>query len=250
MVILWSEFDSRLSPLLIKYMEMIKMTKLKLGIPNGSMVDPKRGGLSYLLEKAGIYIDNLGKNKPLEINIPWIEAREARPQEFPALANMGYCDAYFCGDDWAKDWDLAGIESKKILGLDIGKVDIVVAVRTDILGTVIYASEYPNIALNYLKSVDNITQLGIKSTDRVWLSDRKDKAQLFPSIGKTELKAYYKLVDGVIEASQTGETLKNYGLVVEKVLMSSECSLYSKKELDKSKKEKLYNLKNMLEKVK
>ncbi len=220
------------------------MNKLIIGVPNGSLIDSERGGLKELLDKAGIEIDNIGTNKPLKVrNIPWLEAREGRPQELPALAKMGYCDAFFCGDDWAREWELRGIKSEKVLGLGIGKVDLVYAKRDCAEDTLKLATEYSSIAMDYLPNA-SFWKLGKQFPVDTDL-EKEESLLIIPSLGKTEAKAYYGLVDSVIEAVNTGDTLANYGMVVVDKVMSSECSLYCKEE--SALGEKIDKIKKMLE---
>jgi ATP phosphoribosyltransferase len=222
--------------------------KLRLGIPDGSMIDPKRGGLKELLDRSGIFIDYLGKGRPLEVkNVPWLEAREARPQELPALTNYGYCDVFFGGDDWAKEWEYRGIKTEKLIGLGIGKVDIVDA-RKNKDDCLIWASEYPYLAKNYLGETAEIVNIGDDIPSRDILSEQDKKIVLY-SWGKTEPKAFYGLADGIIECTQSGKTIENYKLSIVCKVMSSECSLYVGPNLDERQKDKVMDLKSMLEKV-
>jgi len=225
--------------------------KLILGIPDGSMVDPKRGGLKKILDESGIYIKNLGASKPLEVeNIPWLEAREARPQELPSLAKYGYCDVFFCGDDWAKEWELRGIKNDKLLGLGIGKVDIVDARKENTYKDLIWASEYPFISQDYFGGKKNakIVNIGDNIPSRDSLA-KTGKVVILYSWGKTESKAYYGLVDGIIEVSQSGRSIKNYNMKVIDKVMTSECSLYVPLEIPEQKKPYIAKLESLLKKV-
>jgi len=228
--------------------------KLKIGIPNGSMVNPKRGGLKELLDRARIYTKNIGTNKPPEIiNIPWLEAVVGRPQELPDLASAGYCDIFFCGDDWVLERKLGGKESEKILGLGIGKVKVVYAEKTKIdLVPKLIASEYVNIAFSYLQDSQadsekecKIVRLGEVNPDEI---SEKERA-VVGSYGATEAKVYFGIVDAVIDATQSGDTLRNYGLEIKKVLLESECSLYCSKAMkdDSWKMKKAERVAMMLE---
>lgn len=244
--------------------------KLIIGIPNGSLVDPKRGGLKELLEKARIYIDNIGTNKPLEVgNIPWLEARTARPQELPALAYQGYCDAFFCGDDWTLEWDLKGKKSNKVLGLGIGKVNIVYSTKDDgdLLMLPEYlmpgpetdykpiwekslikvASEYPFLARDYFSRLKaDISFCNLEDLDKI---NQSTGFVVIPSFGSTEPKLYYNLVDAVVDASQSGSTAENYRLSTAGIVLNSECSLNCCESVkdDEWKMNKVERLKMMLE---
>lgn len=197
--------------------------KLRLGIPDGSMIDARRGGLQDLLERARIYIKNLdGKAKPEVINIPWLDVVMQRPQELPYLAAKGYCDAFFCGDDWVTEWRKRGYRSLKLLGLGIGKVSVVVGTKPRNKRWNIAASEYPFIAKDYLE-----VYKGAKNVQIVKYGEKiKGKYAVIESLGKTELKVTYQIADFVIESAQTGSSLEGLGLVVYRELFNSECGLF------------------------
>ena len=257
--------------------------KLKIGIPNGSMVDPKRGGLKELLDRARIYTKNIGTNKPPEItNISWLEAVAGRPQELSALASAGYCDVFFCGDDWAKEWELRGKENKKMLGLGIGKVDIVFAEKEETRGMSllfkVITSEYPYLARWYASSrytgefasdtrgsnkrkdyivsdsvirivnIGDIPEYVVRKAEitSVKINDERRGLIIVDSYGTTEAKVYYGLANAVIEATQSGDTLKNYGLTIGGKVMSSECSLYCREGLDEWQRKKAERIAMML----
>jgi ATP phosphoribosyltransferase len=226
----------------------MKNQTLKLGIPNGSLVDPQRGGLKELLDKARIFSKNIGTNAPPEIiNIPWLEAVVGRPQELPALAYQGYCDIFFCGDDWAREWWLRGYKCEKLIGLDIGKVDIVVASKKPIpkgvRGFLKVATEYPYLAKEFVKGrypID-IVEIGDMFTAR------GGGAVILTSAGATEAKAYYGLADVIVEATQSGTSIANYGMKIREGIMTSECSLYIPSEEDDPwKMQKAERIKMML----
>jgi len=225
----------------------MKDKKLRIGIPNGSLVDPKRGGLQELLDRARIYIKNIGANAPAEVtNIPWLEAAAGRPQELPALAASGYCDVFFCGDDWAREWELRGKGSEKMLGLGIGKVEIVYAEKESSESTNA-ASEYPYLARWYLSQKYAVPEAGIPIVKIGESIPEGSSLAVIESVGATEAKVYYGLAGAVVEASQSGETLKNYGLTVRDTVMSSECSLYCREGLDEWQRKKAERIAMMLE---
>jgi len=221
--------------------------KLIIGIPNGSLIDPKRGGLKEILNKARIYCKNLGSNAPAEItNIPWLEVIVQRPQELPWLAAKGYCDVFFCGDDWVKEWELRGYKNKKLIGLGIGKVDIVVATKEGKKYWRIAASEYPFIAKEFLETTFSTKDIQIIR----YGEPIKSNYVVIDSAGTTEPKVVYGLADIVIENTQTGTTLKNYGLIKLEKLFSSECSYYiNEKVSDRWKIKKAERIAMMLEGV-
>lgn len=209
------------------------MGKLKIGIPDGSLVDPQRGGLKELLDQARIFTKNLGTSKiPEVVNIPWLKIVMQRPQELPYLTAQGCCDAFFCGDDWAREWELRGYASKKILGLNTGKVDIIVAGKEE-KSYRVAASEYPFIARDFLTQ-----ETGVEEIPIIRYGEPTEDYAVIDSFGKTELKTIYGVSDIVIENTQTGKTLENLGLTKFETLFPSECGLYVNEDLDNSWKSK------------
>ena len=205
-------------------------SKLKIGIPNGSLVDSNRGGLKELLDRARIYTRNLGTNAPPVVtNIPWLEPVVGRPQELPALAAEGMVDIFFCGDDWATEWALRGRSNERLYGLGVGSVDIVVAEKPDLIDKSrrLVATEYPFLARKWVSGKVGaaeeeipLIRIGDSVPDGV-------RAVIIESYGATEAKAYYGLVDAIVEATQSGSTIENFGLRVTETLMRSQCSLYA-----------------------
>lgn len=199
---------------------------LKIGIPNGSLVNPRRSKLPELLERARIYIKNIGTNAPPEVtNIPWLEAVVGRPQELPAMAYEGLIDVFFCGDDWAKEWALRGKNNERVLGLETGIVDLVVAEKEKRQKNLFeVASEYPFIARKYYSTK---TKQEIPIIDFGEKSPIKEGIVIYRSVGETESKAFYDWVDAIVESTQSGATIKNFGLKVMEKIMSSEASFYA-----------------------
>lgn len=206
--------------------------KLKIGLPDGSLVNPQRGGLRELLERARIFTRNWEEgNKSAEItNIDWLEAIVQRPQELPFLAAEEYCDLFFCGDDWAREWELRGYPRKKLVGLGIGKVDIVVAEKPGYEGDYSCASEYPFIAADYVSKIMKVDRNAVQLIK--YGEQAKNGPTIIDSFGKTELKQVYGIADLIVENTQTGKTLSDLGFVIVDTIMNSECSLYIRKGLE------------------
>lgn len=226
---------------------------LTIGTPTGSMIDPKRGGLLDLLNRARLFSENLEGNAPASFPyIPWLKVFVARPQELPGLAAQGYCDIFFCGDDWATEWKLRGKESLKMLGLATGKVDIVYAANRDLRAqsVVKVATEYPFIAENYMRNFLGVEQdypvVKLRAGDDMPTLDRG--IIIIDSYGATEAKAFYGLADAVVENTQSGTTLKNFKLDQRTRLFTSESSLYQTVNLktDEWKMRKAYRISTML----
>ena len=218
--------------------------KVILGIPDGSSIDANRGGLKEILENSRIFIRNWdGNSKPEVIDIPWLEVIMQRPQELPYLAAINCCDLFFCGDDWAKEWELRGHYNEKLLSCGIGKVNVVAAAKKEKNKFSIAASEYPFIAKQYLQE-----KLAAKSIEIIKYGEKaKSRYVVIDSFGKTELKAVYEIADLVVENTQTGNTIRNLGLEVICKIFASEIGLFMRKGIsDEFKLGKIERIKYMV----
>lgn len=212
---------------------MLINKQLTMAIPKGSLVKDERSGLRLLLDKAYIWVENLsGDRAPKVVNYDGLVVKTGRPQNLPGLAhNMNYCDIFVCGDDWAKEWELLGAPSVKMVGLNTGQVKLAYAEREDVTAKplVVVASEYPQIALDYMKRKlgavgrTDLETAVIKSGMQIPL---EEGLIVMESPGATESLVVYGVADAAVEATQSGRSLKSWGLTVTDIVMDSECSLY------------------------
>jgi ATP phosphoribosyltransferase len=139
-----------------------------------------------------------------------------RPQEIPRYIEEGFFDLGITGHDWVRE---TGADVEVLAELVYAKggpgrpVQIVLAVPIDVEaekaadlppGTKI-STEYPNLTERFF------ADLGIP-------------VRVFTSYGATEAKVP-EIVDGIVDVSETGGTLRAHGMKIIDVLMESEVLL-------------------------
>lgn len=205
------------------------MNKLKLVLPKGSLQEPTL----LLFKNAGYQIYSESRSYYLYIDDPEIEGVLLRTQEIPRYVELGAFDAGIAGKDWIEENKAKVIE---VCELEYSKqgfrpVKIVVAVPEnspiktpkDLKGKII-STELVNLTKEYLKK-------------------NKIKAKVEFSFGATEIKAG-KLVDAIVEITETGSTIYSHNLKIIDVIMESTPRLIANKNSwkDKWKREKIENI--------
>ena len=222
--------------------------KLVLGIPTGSLVKDTRSDLARILMDANLIADRVTEDAPTKMSyIPWIQVVRGRPQEMPSYCADGVIDAFFGGDDWALEWNLAGKPTERLVGLDTGKVRIVAAAGENYdAGSplVRIGTEYVNIARNFAAERYGVPLEEVLMLPKGSLYTGERGIVVIDSAGATESKAYEGWVDMVVEATQSGSALRSWGLKESREIMRSECAMYANPESlkDTWKKEKLENI--------
>lgn len=207
----------------------MKLKKLKLGIPKGSLQEYtikvfKSAGFDISIPKRGYF---------LEIDDPEIDCFLLRPQEIPKYIGQGKLDLGISGDDWileskAKvikvcDLKYAKQKIKKVKwALAVPKNSKIKSVK-DLQGKTI-STEAVNLTKNYLKK------------NRV-------KAKVEFSWGTTEVKPP-RFADAIVDITETGATLRAHNLKILDTVFLSSTKLIANKAAwqDKWKKEKIKDL--------
>jgi ATP phosphoribosyltransferase len=143
-----------------------------------------------------------------------------RPQEIPQYVAAGYFDLGITGLDWVRE---TGSEVRIVAELPYSKtasekVKIVLAVHEqstvktprDLKQGSRISTEYPNLAKQYF------AQVGVS-------------VDIFLSYGATEAKVP-DIMDGIVELTETGETLKRGGLKVIDIILESSTVLIANEE--------------------
>jgi len=183
---------------------------ITIAIPKGSL----ESQTLLLFKQADLEVKVTSREYSPKIEDPRIEkVKILRPQEIPEYVEKGYFDVGITGKDWIEE---RGAEVVEIADMRYSKaaekestVNIVLAVqadRTDIKEAKDMkphskiSTEYPNLTKSFFDS------LGIP-------------VQIFFSYGATEAK---DMMDGIIELTETGETLrKNNWRIIATMLESS-----------------------------
>jgi ATP phosphoribosyltransferase len=209
-------------------------TRLKLGIPKGSLQD----ATIDLFARAGWKITLGSRSYVPAIDDPEIECLMVRAQEMARYVETGALDAGITGHDWVVETG-AGVEELAELVYAkqrLARVRWVLAVpedskirdARDLEGKVI-ATEVVRITEDYLQ------RFGVK-------------ARVEFSWGATEVKVP-QLADAIVEVTETGSSLRANRLrVVDTVLESATVFIMNRKAaLDGAKREKVENLILMLQ---
>lgn len=230
--------------------------KLIIGMPAGSLADPKRGGnLVTLLKAAGFPTRGYEAGGPTTFPLhSMLFGWDGRPQEFGAQLALHEVDIAIGGDDWITERLLeyryeydTTITLQKILSLKRGNVRIVVVnaplpegqdfdawlsglMQNNAIVRVV--SEMPYLAINWFQKKKASLGFGAE-----WDTFSVQKYNTPPKIaqglvvyeawGKTEAKVLNGGVDFGLEITQTGSAIRNYGLEISEEVMTSETGLWA-----------------------
>ena len=227
-------------------------TKLIIGMPAGSLADPARGGsLVNLLRNAGFPTQGYDQGGPTSFPLPsFIVGWDGRPQEFGAQIALGEVDIAISGDDWMRERTLEmeieygrPIHLRKVLSLKRGEVRIVIirgegggecdAWLRGLLNSkplITMVSEMPYLALDWFRK--KCAPLGFAETHKSF-SIQKFKTPpkiatgivIYETWGKTEAKVKQGAVDFGLEITQSGSSIRNYGLEIAELVMESEAGI-------------------------
>jgi ATP phosphoribosyltransferase len=179
--------------------------KLKLGLPKGSLQD----STFDILRRAGFDIDAGSRSLFPTINDPEIEIIQFRAQEMSRYVEDGVVDAGLTGHDWIteNESDVYEVAEFVYSKAKLTPVRWVLAVPQeskvqtvkDLDGGII-ATELVNFTRNYFK-------------------ERGIAVKVEFSWGATEAKA--RLLDGIVDVTETGSSLRANGLRIVETLMTS-----------------------------
>jgi ATP phosphoribosyltransferase len=209
------------------------MSKLKLGIPKGSLQD----ATIALFERAGWRIFANGRSYFPQIDDVEIECMLVRAQEMARYVEHGALDAGLTGNDWVleNESDVERVTSLTYSKVSRGTVKWVLAVPED----------------GPFEKPEDLAGKTI-ATELVEFTKRYFAAKNIPvkvefSWGATEVKPPL-LADAIVDVTETGSSLKANRLRVIDTLMESETQLIANKAAwqDPWKRRKLENISLML----
>jgi len=205
------------------------MTKIKLGIPKGSLQD----ATAQLFKKAGFNIQFSSRSYFPDIDDPEIECMLIRAQEMSRYIEEGVLDCGLTGNDWILEnkSDVKEVANLEYAKTGSGKVRWVLAAPNnsninsvkDLKGKRI-ATEAVNLTKEYLKK-------------------NKVRAKVEFSWGATEVKPP-KLADAIVEITETGSSLRANNLKIIDTLLESTTKFIANKNAwkDKEKKKKIQDV--------
>ncbi len=238
------------------------MAKLRFAIPKGSL---QEATLQFLRD-AGYDIKFRERSYRPSINDPEILLKLLRPQEIPMFVEAGNHDIGITGIDWIRE---TNADVEVLLDLEYGRVNIVLAIpkslttidsidrlikskydKTEVLKI---STEYPNITVEYLMKNTTYRKLYGSRKPLIitpwWTRGENKKVKIFLSFGATEAKPPED-ADVVVDATETGTTLRQNNLKpIETLMKSSAVLIANKQTLDSAKKEKILDIVALLKGV-
>jgi ATP phosphoribosyltransferase len=210
------------------------MSRLKLGIPKGSLQD----STVELFAKAGWRISISSRSYYPGIDDPEIDCMMVRAQEMARYVENGALDAGLTGKDWILE---TGADVEEIAELvysktSLGRVRWVLAV----------AEDSPMQSVQDLAGKTIATE-AVHMTEK-YLDRHGVKARVEFSWGATEVKVP-ELADAIVEVTETGSSLRANHLRVVDTLLESAPWLIANRAAwkDKWKQEKISNMALLLE---
>ena len=229
--------------------------KLIIGMPAGSLADPKRGGnLVSLLKAAGFPTKGYEDGGPTTFLMhAGLVGWDGRPQEFGAQLALEEVDIAIGGDDWVTERLLEyryeykrEVKLNKVLSLERGNVRIVV-INLPLKDTTFDAwlagllrekpvvkmvSEMPYLAIEWFQK--KAAALGFAESHSGYSVQKYHTPPrinaglvVYESWGKTEAKVLNGAVDLGLEITQTGSAIRNYGLQISEEIMKSETGIWT-----------------------
>jgi ATP phosphoribosyltransferase len=210
------------------------MSRLKLGIPKGSLQD----STVELFGKAGWRISVSSRSYYPAIDDPEIECMMVRAQEMARYVESGALDAGLTGKDWIME---SGADVEEIAELvysktGLGRVRWVLAV----------AEDSPVKSVRDLEGKVIATE-AVKMTEK-YLAKNNVHARVEFSWGATEVKVP-QLADAIVEVTETGSSLRANHLRVVDTLLESATWLIANRAASKEswKREKIQHMAMLLQ---
>ncbi|OGX28785.1 MAG: ATP phosphoribosyltransferase [Omnitrophica WOR_2 bacterium RIFCSPLOWO2_12_FULL_51_24] len=187
------------------------MSKLKIGLPKGSLQE----ATFKLFKKAGFSISASERSYFPSTDDPELVPVLLRAQEMSRYVEQGTLDCGITGNDWILEngSDIVRVEELTYAKQSLNPVRWVLAVPEksnirgvkDLNGKRI-ATELVNFTRDYLKK-------------------KRVRADVEFSWGATEAKVYSGLVDGIVELTETGSSLRAHNLKIVETLCTSTTQL-------------------------
>jgi ATP phosphoribosyltransferase len=215
------------------------MATLRLGIPKGSLQD----ATVQLFARAGFAINVNSRSYFPSIDDPEIECMLIRAQEMARYVADGVIDAGLTGQDWIREHQVGHPDEDVLEPIcdliyakqSFGKVRWVLAAPEDSRFKRPQDFEGATIATELVKVTEQyFKRMGIKVLVEF-------------SWGATEVKPPV-LADGIVEATETGSTLRANRLAIIDTVMESNTQLIANRDawMDPAKREKLENISLLL----
>ena len=209
--------------------------KLKLGIPKGSLQD----ATIQLFARAGFNIYVSSRSYFPSVDDPEIECMLIRAQEMARYVSDGVLDAGLTGQDWIQEHELSDGRT----GVLESVADLIYAKQS--FGKVRWVLAAPEDSkIKSAKDLDGKTvATELVRVTRAYFAKQGVKVKVEFSWGATEVKPPV-LADAIVEATETGSTLRANRLAILDTIMESNTQLIANKTAlaDSWKKTKLENI--------
>ena len=209
--------------------------KLRLGIPKGSLQD----ATVQLFARAGFNIYVSSRSYFPSIDDPDIECMLIRAQEMARYVSGGVLDAGLTGQDWIAEHELGDGKT----GVLTSVADLIYAKQS--FGKVRWVLAAPeDSAIKSARDLDGKTiATELVRVTRQYFAAQKVKVNVEFSWGATEVKPP-DLADAIVEATETGSTLRANRLRIIDTIMESNTQLIANKTAltDAWKRTKLENI--------
>lgn len=209
------------------------MSRLRLALPKGSLQE----STIELFRRAGYTVTVRSRSYILAIDDEELEGMLIRAQEIPRYVERGVFDAGLTGYDLIQEAQADVVEVAELLYAKqgLGRIRWVLAVHED----------SPYRSVHDLQGKRIATEL--VGVTRRYLEAHGVQAEVEYSWGATEAKVPL-LVDAIVEATETGSTLRAHGLRILETVLESTTRFIANRESwqDAWKREKIENLAMLL----
>ena len=247
------------------------MSEIRLGLPKGSLNTVGRGNTKEILANAGYELRGYEPGKESDkklavVNDSEIIAFLCRPQSAPVELSREMIDIAIVGEDWVREESVNrnGGDVRRIGDLEYGQTRLVIGVPqnggyetlTDFFKAnkgrdkpILCFTEYPNLTRQWVMQNEGYREAFGEQVPLVQvrgLVDGSNKlVQIINSDGVTE--GYMaKGADFIVDNTQTGSTLRDYGLRELETIMKSSSGLYAGPSCSGWKEEKAQEIFDML----
>lgn len=226
--------------------------EIKLGLPKGSLNTPDRGNTEEMLLNAGYDIHGYEPKKESDSRLAIANDREikpflTRPQSAPVELMRGYLDLAIIGEDWVNEETTRRPRSgiRKIGDLDYGTTRLVIALpdtspcqslsdfflfQTAQEKSIVCFTEFINLTRQRFMRNEAYQAIYGSKTPKVQvrsLTNGSNKlVQILYSDGVTE-GFIAKGANIIADITQSGNSLKEYGLKEVEQIMESSVGLYA-----------------------
>lgn len=211
------------------------MKELKLGLPKGSL----EAATIDLFKKSGWKISGMDRSYFPSIDDETLRCSLVRAQEMSRYVESGALDAGITGKDWTLEnaSDVQMVAELVYAKASFKSVRWVLAVPQD----------SPVKKIEDLKGKKIATEM--VNFTRQFFSQRKISVDVEFSWGATEAKAADRLVDAVVEVTETGSTIRAHGLRIVAELLKSNPQLIANKKAwsDRWKRGKIEQIRLLLQ---